>query len=59
VRQMDVSQRSALLTTESPSFRAFTRALNPAYKPPSRGFLAGPLLNKEFKNISLLFESFI
>jgi len=56
---MDVSQRSALLTTESPSFRAFTRALNPAYKPPSRGFLAGPLLNKEFKNISLLFESFI
>jgi len=48
-----------LLTTESPSFRAFTRALNPAYKPPSRWSVAGPLLNKEFKNLSLLVESFI
>jgi len=48
-----------LLTTESPFFRAFTRAFNPAYKPPSRWSLAGPLLNKEFKNLSLLVESFI
>jgi len=48
-----------LLTTESPAFRSFARALNPAYKPPSRWSLAGPLLNKEFKNLSVHVDAFI
>jgi len=48
-----------LSTTESSSFRAFARALKPAYKPLSRWSLAGPLLDKDFKELSLLVESFI
>jgi len=48
-----------LLTTESSAFRAFARALNPAYRPPSRWSQAGPLLNKEFKTLSVHVDALI
>lgn len=48
-----------LQTTESRAFLSFTRALNPAYKPPSRFSLAGPLLDNEFLALKKIVDAFV
>lgn len=48
-----------LNTTAMPEFIDFIRALNPAYAPPSRYSLSGPLLEKEFKQQTQVVNMFV
>lgn len=47
-----------LTTTESEEFKPFCRSLSPAYTPPSRFFLAGVHLKREFKAIAGMVNEF-
>lgn len=48
-----------LSTTTSPEFLYVVRALNPAYCPPSRYSLSGPLLSKEYLELSRIVDMFV
>jgi len=48
-----------LQTTDSPGFLEYSRALNPAYIPPSRLSMAGSMLKKVFKTHTVLVEVFV